>query len=171
MAIHPGKTKLMLIGTKKRVDKNGNSDVRAFFEGECIEHVSKSKMLGVVIDEHLTWVDHLEYKAKKISQKIGVLKQARPFLSKPTSLCLYNSIIRPHIEYCSTVWCNAAKSETDILYRLQKRPLELWQMLTNCAHCKHFQRYWNNATTETLAIPYCYCSLSIIQEHAARYTV
>ena len=58
------KTKFMIIG-----DSNSNNNVIVSIDGQPIERVNKIKYLGVIIDDRLTFKDHCEYIAKKMSKK------------------------------------------------------------------------------------------------------
>ena len=56
------------------------------------------------------------------SQKIGILRRLRNFMSNAALLKIYGTVVFPHFNYCCTVWC-AAKNKTfiDRLLRLHKR--------------------------------------------------
>ena len=40
---------------------------------QVIQTVDKTKFLGIVIDQHLTWKSHIEFITSKISSAIGIL--------------------------------------------------------------------------------------------------
>ena len=46
--------------------------------------VTSSKCLGVYIDEHLTWVEHVSHISKKIAKNISILSRIRHCLHKCT---------------------------------------------------------------------------------------
>ena len=83
--------------------------------------MTSSKLFGVHIDECLTWSVHIDVLSTKMSQKIGILRRLRNFMSNAALLKIYNTVVFPHFNYCCTVWC-AAKNKTYIerLFRLQK---------------------------------------------------
>ena len=66
------KSKYMMIGGNKRVKDFGN--VTLSIEGKGLEKVSNYKYLGVIIGENLSKTDHVESVARKVSQRIGVLR-------------------------------------------------------------------------------------------------
>ena len=55
------------------------------------------KILGVQIDEHLTWAQHVENIAKKIALAIGYAKGTP--VDKNTALKIYEALIQPHFDY------------------------------------------------------------------------
>ena len=70
LTLNIGKSKYMLIGGNKQVKDFGNAALS--IEGKGLEKVSYYKYLGVVIGENLSWTDHIESVARKVSQRIGV---------------------------------------------------------------------------------------------------
>ena len=57
------------------------------------------KFLGVFLDEHLSWKEHIRYNENKIAINIGLLYRAKPFLSKHSLLTLYYSYIHTYLNY------------------------------------------------------------------------
>ena len=52
-------------------------------------HTEESiKFLGVLLDQHLTWKEHIKLTENKIAKNIGILYKARPYLDKRALLCL-----------------------------------------------------------------------------------
>ena len=78
-------------------------------------------MLGMVIDQHLTWSRHVEEKSKRISYGIGAVKRIRPFITTDTANKIYKAIIQPHINYCSTVWDGLGITLLDKMQKLENR--------------------------------------------------
>ena len=67
---------------------------------QCVEH---TKFLGIIIDQHLTWKNHINYVSKKIIRTTGVLCRIRFYISQPLLRMLYYSLIYPHIHYGNIV--------------------------------------------------------------------
>ena len=84
-----------------------------------------TKFLGVMIDQHLTFRDHVQYIKGKVARGIGILYKCKRYLNKCTLLTLYNAFINPYFGYCITVWGNTYKSVLDPLEKLQKRAIRL----------------------------------------------
>ena len=114
------KTQCMLIGTTQRLSKCRKLCIKV---GDIVlETVRSAKLLGVQIDECLTWSAHIDSLCKKLSQKIGILRRLQAFMSPAALLKVFNCIIFPHFNYCCTVWCSAKnKVFIDRLFKLQKR--------------------------------------------------
>ena len=109
----------MLIGLRQKLGTFTRSPALVI-NGALVNQVSKSKSLGVIIDENLTWNDHIDKLAKKIASSIAALKRVRQFVP-PSTLCIYNALIQPHFDYCSVVWGNCSIKLSDKLQKLHNR--------------------------------------------------
>ena len=69
----------------------------------------------MIIDEHLSWSNHIGDLSKKISSAI------RPYISKRTALQIYQALILPHFDYWSSVWGDCNLTLSDRLQKLQNR--------------------------------------------------
>ena len=49
-------------------------------DGEAIAEINKSKFLGVIIDNKLSWKDHISFVCRKVVRGIGVIIKARKVL-------------------------------------------------------------------------------------------
>ena len=58
---------------------------------------------------------------KKISFRIGILKQVRLFLDNVSSNLIYSSTILPLFDYCTVVWDTCTINSKNKLQRLQNR--------------------------------------------------
>ena len=113
------KTKIMLVGTHQRTAEA--DDLVIEINNTRLERVNKLKYLGVLLDNTLSWKDHIEYIGNKILSRLGVLRRARKVLPKPTCLMLYNTIVLPLFDYCSPVWDSCGAGSKDYLDKLNRR--------------------------------------------------
>ena len=94
-------------------------------DGEAIAEVNKSKFLGVVIDNKLSWKDHISFVCRKVARGIGVIIKARKVLHNESLKCLYYSFMYPYMIYCNQVWGSACKTNIEPLQVLQKRAVRI----------------------------------------------
>ena len=72
--------------------------------------------LGIIINEHMDWKNHIINISTKISKVIGTLKRLKHYLSTQTKLYIYNALITPHLNYGILAWGH----ESSRLSKLQK---------------------------------------------------
>ena len=58
-----------------------------------IERVNTMKFLDVLLDDDLSWKEHIKYLENKTAKNIGPMYRAKPFLDKEFLLALYYSYI------------------------------------------------------------------------------
>ena len=86
--------KIMLVGTHQRIAEADYLVIE--ISNTRLERVNKFKYLGVLLDNTLSWKDHMEYIGKNnISSRLGFLLRVHKVLPKPTCLMLYNTIVLP----------------------------------------------------------------------------
>ena len=86
-----------------------------------IEFVSKSKFIGIVLDESLSWIDHIKSVKTRVAKEMGVICKARKYLNQQTLKVLYYSMVYPHLIYCVEVWGYASQIHLSSLFKPQKR--------------------------------------------------
>ena len=77
-------------------------------------------MLGPIIDENLTWKNHIYVISKTISRNIGVLTKLKHFVPENIFYSLYCILILPYINYGVLIWGNTCKIYLDEIFKLQK---------------------------------------------------
>ena len=78
--------------------------------------VESERVLGVYIDSHLTWNEHIDTLRRKLLQRIAILARARKYIPAKYRLLLYNASIKPLFTYCCTVWSNCSQTNLDELF-------------------------------------------------------
>ena len=113
------KTKIMLVGTHQRTAKADELVIE--ISNTRLERVNKFKYLGVLLDNILSWKDHVEYIGNKISSGLGILRRARKVLPKPTLQMLYNTLVLPLFDYCSPIWDSCGIGSKAYIDKLNRR--------------------------------------------------
>ena len=69
-----------------------------------------TKYLGLILDNQLTWHDHVQYINIKLSKATGILSKQCYYVSKSIIKTLFYSFFQPHIDYmeymCSEIHCS-----------------------------------------------------------------
>lgn len=116
LKLNVSKTKCMCVN-----DRDWNFQI--VMNGEQIERVNEIKYLGVCIDDKLRFNDHINNLCAKISKKIGFLKRIRRHLSLSCALTIYNTIILPHFDFCSSIIYICNSESQNRLQILQNRAM------------------------------------------------
>ena len=114
------KTEYMLIGSRQRLSQIDTEPIWSI-ESESIKRVSSTKTLGVIVDECITWKDHIDKVAKKASKGIGMLRRSKDLLDKNTLKTIYSAFVLPHFDYCALVWDNFSKTLQNKLQKLKNK--------------------------------------------------
>lgn len=115
------KTKFMVL-TKNDIS---DSDIEVKINNESIGRVYTMKYLGMMINSNLKMSDHHDYMCKKIAKKIGFFARISNKLSTETRIKVYQAIIAPHFEYCSSILSSFNVGEFDQLQKLQNRGMRI----------------------------------------------
>ena len=118
------KTQAMVIGSRPNLKKISTKLVEPpsfSIGGSEVEMVDNVKYLGVQIDRHLSWEEHIHFVRSKVSRATGFLKYARKLLPQDTLCKMYRGIVEPHLRYCCSVWGACGGTRLQVLQKLQNR--------------------------------------------------
>ena len=114
LSLNHTKTKCMLIHSPR--SQTPTLDIN--LHGHVIEQVRKFKFLGVVVNDTLTWDDHINHLVSKISRNINLLRRISWFLPSSLLILYLKSYILPLLDYCDTVWNGCTQKNSDKLQRI-----------------------------------------------------
>ena len=86
-----------------------------------IEQKSVARFLGVLVDEKLSWAQHIAAIKAKISRYIGVLYRLTNILPLKARMVIFNSLMQSHLNYGSLVWGSSSKNKIESLFTVQKK--------------------------------------------------
>ena len=114
------KTNFMLIRSVQKIQPPNNL-IAIRVNGRLLKRVKRIKYLGSVVDENLTWDDHIDYISVKIRRNISILKRLRLTVPGESLVLLYKTLIDPYFRYCNTAWGYCNETLLDKLQVLQKQ--------------------------------------------------
>ena len=88
-----------------------------------ITRVRATQFLGVIIDEKLTWKDHISLVRSKLAKTVGILYRVRHLLNRSALFILYCSLFLPYLTYCAEIYGETHTKATPIVYFFCKRQL------------------------------------------------
>ena len=99
MSFHPEKCEVIHITTKKYPIIH-----KYTLHGHILLSMPQIKYLGVHISQDLKWNSHINSISSKANQTLGLLIHNLKINSQTNTEKAYKSIVRPKLEYCSTLW-------------------------------------------------------------------
>ena len=94
LSVNSKKTQAMILGK--------HSHEPALHSGDSvIEIIGLLNILGVCIDDKLSFKDHLSTVLRNVYAKVGALRRLRKLVHADISLMLYMAYILPHLDNCS----------------------------------------------------------------------
>jgi len=99
-----------------------------------LDQINFTKFLGVVIDDKLSFTNHIAYIRNKISKGLGIIIKARKYLNRKILVNLYNTFVVPYLIYCVEIWGNACDSYLDPIIKLQKKIIRFITFSTYTEH-------------------------------------
>ncbi|XP_057310035.1 uncharacterized protein LOC130648032 [Hydractinia symbiolongicarpus] len=121
LKFNPDKCVAMRITTKNRL----SSPCNYVMNGSALRNTSCEEDLGVLIDNHLTFSNHISLKVKKANQIMGLIRRTFDYMDNENFVLLFTSLVRPHIEYANTVWCTFLKKDMLIVENVQRRATKM----------------------------------------------
>ena len=118
LLFHPKKCFTMHIDTKST-----GSIIQATYKmnDNILESKLELKDLGVIVDSHLIFSNHIAEKVNKANQIMGLIRRTFVFLGMHNFNLLYKSLVRPHIEYSNIVWSPFWKADINLIENVQRR--------------------------------------------------
>ena len=75
-------------------------------------HFCNKQQQQHTMDENLKYKEYIDILVGKLNKSLGVLRRASIYVDQLTRVTLYNTLLLPHIDYCSTVWRIASVKKT-----------------------------------------------------------
>ena len=107
LIINVKKTNYMIICSRQKRSSLVNDKLELSVNNEKIERKETIKLLGMYIDENLTWKPQIDHVCSKLSSLNGVLYRQSFYMDYNMKNVFYNSFILSHIDYCINIWGNA----------------------------------------------------------------
>ena len=80
MYVHVGKTSIMILGSRRNIAEIESFET--FIDNEIIKQVDNQKLLGIIIDQTLSWDKQIDMVALNISRRITLLKLLSKYVGK-----------------------------------------------------------------------------------------
>ena len=111
----------------------GNENPHANYTMNNVQliNVDREKDLGVIISKDLKPSEQCTEIVKIANKLVGFIGRTFTFKSEKVILTLYNSLVRPHLEYCVQFWSPYYRKDIEKLERIQRRVTKMIPRLRN----------------------------------------
>ena len=129
LKVNFNKTKFIIFNYKKNIPIESIK-----FANHDIERTRSIKFLGIIIDENLSFNNHIDHISSKTSKSVGLLYRLSRFLPIDVLKTLYHSLVMPHISYGIELWYGAPKTVSDRITIIQKKMIRALNSLPYNSH-------------------------------------
>ena len=117
MSFNPTKYVVLRISSKEKKTRQTTYQLH----GHTLEVVDASKYLGVALTDDLSWAQHIQNTVGMANRTIGFLHRNLRDCTRPVKDLTYKTMVRPILEYSSTVWDPHQQANTKSLEQVQRR--------------------------------------------------
>jgi hypothetical protein len=135
LKFHPEKCKHMKISKSKNEETNTYKLL-----GQDIETVTQEKYIGVIIDSELTFENHLCEKVKKATSIFAAMRRTFKYLDTKSILVIYNTLVRTHLDYASSVSAPYKMKYIEKIESVQKRVTKQFPGMKNLSYPERLKK-------------------------------
>ena len=101
------------------------------------------KFLDILLDDNLSWKEHMKYLENKLAKNIGLMYREKPFKDKEPLLALYYSYIHSYLNYANLAWSSTYLANLKKLRSQQKHAIRVAHNKTKFEHRKELLKSAN----------------------------
>ena len=110
--------------------KNNPNHIYSMDSRNMTEDTSE-KDLGVTFDSELSFRTHIKNTVAKANSRVGLIKRTFSYMNITNFKLLYKSLVRPILEYCSSIWSPHYQHDIDEVEKVQRRATKIIPELMN----------------------------------------
>ena len=131
LSIHLSKTKYMIFTNKT----DGNLPP-LFINFKRIEQTSVHKVLGILIDDKLTFKSHIDFVCSKLAKSASLLQNMSTCMPVDILKKCYYAYVYPHMTYCAALYGNTYPTALQPLFVMQKKIVRIVSKSEPLSHTK-----------------------------------
>ena len=128
ISLNTSKTKLIIF---RHPNKKINYDLKVKIDGKKLLPSEYVKYLGVLIDQHLNWSNHIDIIAGKLSRSVGMLSKVRHYVNEPTLRMIYYGIFSSTLTYAAQIWGQIQSKHVNRVIKLQDKAIRIINFANN----------------------------------------
>ena len=125
MKSNSDKCHLIVVENEHRPSYISNSCIYLDGERELLQSEEVVKLLGILIDNKLTFEEHIKTLLKKGNQKLHALMRVAKYMSAEKLRLLMKTFIECHFNYCPLLWMFHSRKMNKRINSLHERALRV----------------------------------------------
>ena len=93
--------------------------------GQKFKNSKEETILGLIIDNKLTFDSHIDRICKKADQKLSALSQILAFIDLNKKQILFQSMIKLQFSYCPLIWMFFSRKSNNYMNKIYERSLRI----------------------------------------------
>ena len=89
-----------------------------------IKRSSSIKFLGILVDEYLILIDHINILENKLPKNLSLLYKTKPFLNDKAMKSLYFPFFHSYVTYENKAWCSTSMGKLKKVFSKQKQVIK-----------------------------------------------
>ena len=122
LSLNVSKSNFIILRTPQKKYLN---TIKIKIDNANVEEKAYIKYLGIMMDEKLTWNQHIHHVNLKLSKGIGIIAKLRHLLCKSAIKMIYYSFIQPYINYGLLNWGCATNKNLDCIKKSMDKVIRL----------------------------------------------
>ena len=117
-----------------------NPKLNIVLDGTIIDEYEVITFLGVIIDNKLSWKQHICQTGKKLNSAIATINKLKYIIHRNTLLNIYYAFFNSTLIYCSHIWGTQYKTYYTHLQVLQNRAMRIIYNLEHRTNTDHIYK-------------------------------
>ena len=135
LKFHPDKCKVLEIWGKSNSNTTNTHHMSRYEGGSVdLEVVPHEKDIGVTIDGKMNFDKHIQTQINKANMMVGIIRRSFKLMDMETFCLIFKALVRPHLEYASSVWIPYKKKHIDSIENVQRRATKMLPGLSNLSY-------------------------------------
>jgi len=111
------------------------------YDNTQISNIEHSKFLGLIINNRLTWQNHIDLMTPKLNTAIYVIRSLKPLLNIETLKKAYFSLVHSILSYGIIFW--GISNYSKIIFKIQKRMIRIIMNVESRTSCQNLFKQLN----------------------------
>ena len=107
-----------------RLGRNTEND-NFEFDNLILENSKEEVVLGVTIDNKLTFDSHIKNICRKVGQKLGALLRITNYLNSSQKKLIFSGMIKSQFSYCPLIWMFSSRKANNLINRIRERSIRI----------------------------------------------